>query len=243
MKLDKIDRAYAAELTEQYRAKAGKRAAPSRTIPVRGSARALRPPAKRVDAPAPDRTPELEAAFRRRGLTAESARIAARGRSGAQKPSSLLESFRRRGLSERAARVAAAGRRGVLEAVTKHEDPAGDFKGGDFPASDYAYVGDAADPETWALVLTVTPGGTPDPDYVKAAVQAITPGNPTPNPVPDSALPDVKAALAKAWTKAGLAADSLPEILTTEALRRSFRRLGLSETAATVAASGRGRRL
>jgi hypothetical protein len=35
----------------------------------------------------------------------------------------------------------------------------------------------------------------------------------------------------------------MPLELTQEALRRSFRRLGLSEAAAAVAASGRGRRL
>lgn len=169
--------------------------------------------------------------------------VALRERGGAVKPagesSSLVAEFRRGGLSTESAKVAARGRSGLREVVTKTEPAVGSFKGGDFPASDYAYVPDAADPAGWALLLTLVPGGTPDPDAVKGAVAAIDPANPADNPVPEADLPDVKAALAKAWAKAGLPADQVPAVLTTEALRAEFRRGGLSESAAKIAASGR----
>jgi len=189
------------------------------------------------------RTPGLEEGFKRLGMSAEAAGAAARGRDGrSSKTGGLIEEGQRLGLVPAAARAFARGR-GIQEAATKHEDPDGGFKGGEFPPADYAYVPDREDPSTWALLLTLVPGGMPDPDSVKAAVQAIDPTNPVAdNPVPDDALPDVKAALANAWTKAGLPADSLPEVLATEALRRAFMRAGLSEEAAAIAARGRDRR-
>lgn len=199
------------------------------------SAKAVKPATK-----AEDLTPQLEAAFRAGGMSEAEAKIAARAR--ARPPAqTLFEAAIEGGMSKAQAATFARGRSGIHEAVTKTEPASGGFKGGDFPPADYAYVGDREDPETWALLLTLVPGGMPDPDSVKAAAHAIDPANPAPNPVPPDAIADVKAALVNAWTKAGLPADEMPAILTTEALMRAFVAGGLSERAARIAATGRGR--
>src|SRR3990170_2881974 len=56
------------------------------------------------------------------------------------------------------------------EKATRTED------GKAFPASDYAYVPDAAKPSAWKLRLTSTPGGKPDAGIVGAAIAAFSPG-------------------------------------------------------------------
>jgi hypothetical protein len=166
-------------------------------------------------------------------------------RKGAELPppnvtKALGEVFRNMGLDTRAARIAAAGRRGIYETVTKHEDPTGNFKGGDFPATDYAVVGDDQDPETWSLPLTLTPGGTPDPDHVRAAVLAIDPTSPQANPgITDAQMPAVIAKLTKAW-KAALPDEELPAILTAEAA--ALLRLGVPIKGLSAAMRGRNRR-
>jgi hypothetical protein len=152
----------------------------------------------------------------------------------------LEAEFKRGGMSADRARIAAAGRRGLREVVTKHEPAVGDFKGGDFPASDYAYAPDKQDPSTWQLQLTVLPGGQLDPDSVRAAVQAIDPANPADNPVPEDELPAVIAKLARCWTGSGLPAEEMPAILTAESLRAEFRRGGVTSTTA-LSAAVRGR--
>jgi len=184
---------------------------------------------------------ELAMAFKRLGHSESSAKVAARGRSGPASAGSLVEAGKRLGLPQAAAKTFARGRDGVTEAVTRHEPGAGNFKGGDFPASDYAYVGDREDPNTWKLRLTVTPGGPADRVAVRAAVAAVDPANlAVPNPeIPDDDMPAVLARLHKAWTQAGLSADEMPSFLAAEALRRAFRQLGLSEREAAIAAKGR----
>jgi hypothetical protein len=152
---------------------------------------------------------------------------AARGRDALPATRSLFEAGQRLGLSPASARTFARGRSGISEAATRTEPAAGQFKGGSFPASDYAYVPDANDPETWALLLTVVPGADPDPQSVRAAVQAVDATTPaSPNPVPEADLPAVVKKLAKAWKDAGLPVDEMPAILADEALMAGFRRLG-----------------
>lgn len=243
MKLDKTLRAYGAELVKRYREKAGKRGAPARTIPVRGSARspqAIGTRAKRVDAATGDLTPELEASFVRRGLSVESARVAARGRARSS-AGSLIEAGQRLGLMPAAAHTFARGRHGLREAV---KNVAG------LPASCFAWVPDPEDPTTWQLQISrsVDTGNgewLPDEDLVRAAVAQLPglAGYGDALDIPAGDLPGVKSILRSAWIACGAALDEMPLELTQEALRRSFRRLGLSETAAAVAASGRGRRL
>jgi len=62
------------------------------------------------------------------------------------------------------------------EAAEKADKPTKTEGGSKFFASDYAYVPDAQKPSTWKLRLTNTPGGSPDPRIVGAAVAALGPG-------------------------------------------------------------------
>ncbi len=185
---------------------------------------------------------KLEAGFKRLGLSVTEAKIAAQGRDHAPSTTSLFAAARRLGHSPASARIFAAGRSGILEAATKTEVPAGQFKGGEFPASDYAYVPDSADPSGWELLLTVTPGGTPDPDSVKAAVLAIdsTSRAVLTVTIPEDKMAAVVANLAKAWRASGLPVDEMPEVLTAESLRAGFARLGIS-SAVGLRAAVRGR--
>jgi len=82
--------------------------------------------------------------------------------------------------------------------VTKSE------AGGNFPASDYAYVPDATKPSTWKLRLTKTPGGYPDPGIVGAAAAALGAGGFRGQKVqiPEADLAGVKAKVRAAWKKA-----------------------------------------
>lgn len=161
----------------------------------------------------------------------------------------LAKAFEGLGLSPAAARIAAAGRAGLREAsaATKHEDPGtveGDngkpaFAGGEFPASSYAYVPNASDPDTWWGLLATTPGGEPDPDFVRNAVAQLNDGNPGNPSIPEADLPDVLDTLRKAWAKA-LPDDELPAILTAEAA--VFLKLGVPIKGLSAAARGRSRR-
>jgi hypothetical protein len=101
-------------------------------------------------------------------------------------------------------------------------------------------VPDATDPSTWELLLTKTPGGEPDPDFVRAAVLAIDPATQSVETVtiPEDDLPGVLATLAKAW-KAAIPDEALPAILTSEA--RAFLRLGVPLKGLSAAARGRSR--
>lgn len=75
--------------------------------------------------------------------------------------------------------------------------------GKSFPASDYAYVPDAKTPSTWKLRLTATPGGTPDPQIVGAAIAALGKGfRGNKVQIPDADLAAVKAKVKTAWIKA-----------------------------------------
>ncbi len=85
----------------------------------------------------------------------------------------------------------------LAEAATKSED------GKSFPASDYAYVPDAALSSTWKLRLTATPGGEPDSGIVGAACAALGPGfRGQKVEIPEADLPAVKAKVRAAWRKA-----------------------------------------
>ena len=163
---------------------------------------------------------------------------------------SLVESFGRLGHNSKGARVAAAGRSGFREAsaATKHENPGtvddGDtgkpaFAGGEFPASSYAYVPDATDTDTWWGLLVTTPGGEPDPDFVRGAVAQLNDGNPGNPMIPDADLPGVLATLSKAW-KAALPDEEVPAILTAEAA--AFLKMGVPLRGLEAAARGRSRR-
>ncbi len=195
--------------------------------------------ALREDRPSNGVTPQLEESFVRSGMQPAKAKIAAAGRHSRSVPGTLLQAGQRLGLVPAAALTFARGR--FLEALTKKEPAGGTWPGGNFPATDYAYVGDAEDPETWELLLTFTPGGEMAPKAVRSAVLAIDPSTQSPNPVPEDALPDVKTKLAKAWAKA-IPDEELPAVLSQEALRRAFRGIGLSESSAAIAARGRERR-
>jgi hypothetical protein len=189
---------------------------------------------------AKDLTPQLEAAFERTGLSAEAARIAARGRGGRPAQAGTLgEAGRVLGLSPAAARTFARGR-GIREAVTKNV--AG------LPASSFAWVPDAEDPTSWQMQISRSADSgsdwAPDEDLVRAAVAQL-PGIAGYDKALDIAaadLPGVKATLRSAWIACGLAIDAMPAELNQEALRHAFLGLGLSESAAAVAASGRTRR-
>jgi hypothetical protein len=158
------------------------------------------------------------------------------------RPQSLESAFERLGHSPRSARVAA----GLNEATapTKHEDPGSAldadgkpiFAGGDFGRSDYGFTPSDV-PATWELLLTTTPGGAPDPDFVRAAVELLDPANPAPGPnITVEDLPAVLAKVAKAWQKA-IPDEQLPAILTAEAA--AFLRLGVPLRGLEAAARGR----
>lgn len=80
---------------------------------------------------------------------------------------------------------------------TKTED------GVQFPPGDYAYVPDRERPSTWKLRLTSTPGGSPDPRIVGAAVAALGPGFRGQRvQIPAADLSAVKARVRGAWKRA-----------------------------------------
>lgn len=184
---------------------------------------------------------ELAAAFRRGGMSAESALVAARGRFP-REPSSLYEAFRAVGMSDGAARVAARGRDGVREAVVRNV--AG------LSAACFAWVPDPESPETWQLQIARDDDSgdgawQPDEDLVRRAV-AMVPGIAGFDQaldIPAGDLPTLKATLRAAWIACGAALDEMPFELNQEALRRAFMRGGLSERAAAIAARGRERRI
>ena len=92
----------------------------------------------------------------------------------------------------------------MSDTVTKSE------AGGNFPASDYAYVPDPKHPSTWKLRLTKTPGGTPDAGIVGAAIAALGKGfRGQKVDIPAADLPAVKAKIRAAWLKAN--PDKKPE--------------------------------
>jgi len=79
-----------------------------------------------------------------------------------------------------------------------------------YPASDFAYVPDAAKPSEWKLRLTSTPGGDPDPAIVGAAAAALGPGYRGQKvELPEADRAAVVARVRAAWTKANL--DKKPE--------------------------------
>jgi hypothetical protein len=86
----------------------------------------------------------------------------------------------------------------------------------------------------------MTPGGKPDPDFVRAAVMAIDPANQSVDTVtiPDDDLAGVLSALSKAW-KAAVPDEALPAILTAEAA--AFLKLGVPLKGLSAAARGRRR--
>lgn len=86
----------------------------------------------------------------------------------------------------------------VSKQATKTED------GKQFRAGDYAYVPDPERPSTWKLRLTNTPGGSPDPRIVGAAVAALGPGGFRGRRVqiPSSDLAAVKRRVRAAWRRA-----------------------------------------
>ncbi len=86
---------------------------------------------------------------------------------------------------------------GEVFAVTKKEGP------DSFPASDYAYVPDSEKPSTWKLRLTSTPGGSPDPQIVGAAIAALGKGfRGNKVQIPETDLAAVKSKVKAAWIKA-----------------------------------------
>ncbi len=193
----------------------------SGAVRLRESARAPRPH-------------ELEKAFESLGHSAKGARIAAAGRSGLREVSLFVTPAQVSTLVS-----LAQVRMQQANEVTKHEVPGGDeyviddtsFEGGDFKKGDYAYT-PSDDPDTWQLLLTMTPGGKPDPTFVRTAVMAIDPANQsvTTVAIPDDDLPGVLAKIATAW-KAAIPDEALPAILTAEAaafLALGFPFVGLS---------------
>lgn len=176
------------------------------------------------------------------GLDRERAATFAAGRSGTREPASLYALARERGMIATQATTFARGRAGLHEAdaPTKHEPANGSWGGGDFVRADYAYT--PSDPETWQLLITTTPGGVPDGDSVRAAVNAIdTTSSAVPTPsIPEEDMPSVLATLSKAWVAAGLG--ELPPVLSAAALESAFRQLGHTSEAARIAARGRDRR-
>jgi hypothetical protein len=187
-----------------------------------------------------DVTAELEAEFRRSGLSPEAARAAARGRGRVKESGSLIDAFKAGGLSERAARVAARGRHGLHEVV---KNVAG------LPASAFAWTPDPEDPTTWRMQLSRSADNgngvwAPEEDLVRAAVAQL-PGIAQYGDaldIPAADLPAVRATLRAAWIACGISLDDMPNELNQEALRREFLRGGLSAEAAAVAARGRQRR-
>ena len=184
---------------------------------------------------------DLVGAFKGLGHTEAAAKIAARGRVPDRESGSIVEAASGLGLSQSAARTFARGRSGIREAV---KNVAG------LPAECFAWVpaATADDPTTWKMQISRTAAtGTdwsPDEDLVRAAVAQLpgvaTYGNAVDIPAAD--LPAVKATLRSAWIACGADIAEMPAELQQEALRRAFVGLGMSETAAAVAAKGRSRR-
>lgn len=85
-----------------------------------------------------------------------------------------------------------------------------------YPKSDYAYVPDPDKPSTWKLRLTKTPGGSPDPGIVGAAVAALGKGfRGNKVIIPSADLPAVKARVKAAWKQANpeKGGEELPDVL------------------------------
>ena len=151
----------------------------------------------------------------------------------------LEKAFHGMGLSAESAAAAARGRHRIREVV---KNVAG------LPAECFAWVPDPEDPTTWKLQISRSAStGTdwaPDEDLVRAAVGQL-PGIAAFGKALDISaadLPAVKATLRAAWIACGADIAQMPAELQQEALRRAFVGLGMSETAAAVAARGRGRR-
>lgn len=111
--------------------------------------------------------------------------------------------------------------------VTNYEESAGVKKAGEtkseggrnFKSSDYAYVPDASKPSTWKLRLTNTPGATPDPGIVGAAVAALGKGfRGQKVQIPSADIGKVKAKVRAAWKKANPDKDpkEMPEVIRKE---------------------------
>jgi hypothetical protein len=105
------------------------------------------------------------------------------------------------------------------EAAEKADKPTKTEGGSKFFASDYAYVPDAQKPSTWKLRLTNSPGGSPDPRIVGAAVAALGPGfrgQKVQLPSKDRAA--VIRRVRSAWLKAnpGKTREDLPSVLKSE---------------------------
>lgn len=85
-----------------------------------------------------------------------------------------------------------------------------------FPAGDYAYVPDPAQPSTWKLRLTVSPGGVPDAGQVGAAAAALGKGyRGSKVQIPAADRPKVVAKVRAAWGKANpdRKPDEMPDVL------------------------------
>jgi len=151
---------------------------------------------------------------------------------------SLYRLAHERGYSPAAARIFAAGRHGISEAVT---NIAG------LTARCFAWIPDPEDSTTWQLQIARSDepdsAWQPDEDLVRSAVSQLPgiAGYDKAIDIPASALPGVKSVLRSAWIACGADVDQMPAELNQEALRREFLKLGLSETAAAIAARGRGR--
>src|ERR1700681_1247687 len=147
----------------------------------------------------------------------------------------LVGAFRRLGLSESSAKIAAGGRAGLHEATTPTTDPAD----GSFGKADFAYT-PSDDPDTWQLRIAAEPGGEPDPDLVRAAVDALggTPGGDFVE-IPADALPGVLKTLSNAWRDA-IPDEELPPVLSAEAA--TFLALGVPVKGLNAAIRGRDRR-
>jgi hypothetical protein len=185
---------------------------------------------------------DLEASFKKLGLSESAAKIAARGR-GPQGARSLTETGKGLGLSPAAAAVFARGRGGAREAIVKNV--AG------LTAKSFAWPADPEDPTTWRLQIARSEDTgadwSPDEDLVRAAVAQL-PGNAGYGKelaIPAADLPAVVATLAAAWIACGASVDEMPAVLTQEpgreALEAAGKRLGLSGRALEVFVEGRRR--
>jgi hypothetical protein len=183
----------------------------------------------------PDKTPALETAFRRMGLSESGAKVAAAGRGG-DRPRNLAEVGRGIGLSPSASSRFARGR-GMSEAA-KVTDGAGFF------ATDWAYH-PSDDPTTWRYLLVKQPGdgalGAYDSDLVQKAATALSVDDyavAQPD-VPKADLAGVKQTVAGAWVQSGLALADMPPGLVESGLATAFKGMGHSESAARIMAKGR----
>ena len=86
-----------------------------------------------------------------------------------------------------------------------------------YPKSDYAYTPDDV-PSHWKLRLTKSPGGSPDPGIVGAAIAALGKGfRGNKVIIPSADLPAVKAKVRAAWKKANpdKGGEELPDVRET----------------------------